>query len=69
MNPEVVIFSLLPQNLQINIRYYVTEGLEHIYETFRLLLKILRERDAPKDEVKSNNFLVEPFDMLFIIQN
>ena len=56
MNSEVVTLSLMPQNLQINIQYYVTEGLERIYETFRLLLKILRERDVPKDEVKINNF-------------
>ena len=47
----------MPQNLQINIQYYGTDDLERIYETFRLLLKILRERDAPKDEVKSNNFV------------
>ena len=56
INSEVVTLSLMPQNLQINIQYYVTDDLERIYETFRLLLKILRERDAPKDEVKSNIF-------------
>ena len=58
MNSEVVTLSLMLQNLQINIQFYVTEGLERICETFRLLLKILRERDAPKDEVKSNNFFL-----------
>ena len=56
INSEAVTLSLMPQNLQINIQYYVPDDLERIYETFRLLLKILRKRDAFKDEVKSNIF-------------
>ena len=59
INSEVVAISLMPENLQINIQYYVTKGLEHTYETFRILLKILRESDAPKDEVKSNYYFFQ----------
>ena len=51
----------MPQDLQINIQYDVTEGLERIYGTFRLLPKILRERDAPKDEIQRNSFFLQIF--------